>query len=246
MNLRFIHFLSIPFIIFFTNYFNIYIKKIFNKNTKQKKELIILRGVPGVGKDRFISEYQQKKSIGSYYIISTNNYLLESYTPENIEKNRVKCTRDLLKLVNLDVDTIYISDTHYKRWHYINYKFIANLYNYYVKIYDFNCPDTYHLQYFNSRSKKTMNYSKKVFNEYEPDITSIYIEPYIEKLKGDSLPYPKKTKEELDNELDNIFSNKDIIENKSVNSITYYSKADFISDEEHIKNYFQLLYLEYF
>ena len=148
MNLRFIHFLSIPFIIFFTNYFNIYIKKIFNKNTKQKKELIILRGVPGVGKDRFISEYQQKNSIGSYYIISTNNYLLESYTPENIEKNRVKCTRDLLKLVNLDVDTIYISDTHYKRWHYINYKFIANLYNYYVKIYDFNCPDTYHLQYF--------------------------------------------------------------------------------------------------
>lgn len=248
MNLSFLRFLSIPFALFLTNKVQKYIKKLFintNTNIKLKKELIILRGVPGIGKDRFINQHQKEKSSGSYYIISTDNYPIESYTPENIEKNRVKCTRDLLKLVNLDVNTIYISDTHYKRWHYINYKFIANLYDYYVKIYDFHCPDIHHLRYFNSRSKQNMNYSKKVFNEYEQDITSIYIEPYIEKFSGDSLPYPIKTKEELDNELDNISHN---LENRFSSYITYHSKADYISDEEHIntKNYFQLLYLEDF
>ena len=243
MNFSFIRFFSVPFIIFFTNKIHLYIKNLYKNNIK--KELIILRGVPGIGKDRFITEYQQKKPRDNYYILSTNNYSTQVYTPENIEKNRAKCTRDLLKLMNLNIDTIYISDTHQKRWHYINYKFIANLYNYHVKIFDLLCTDTDHLQYFNSRSNQNINYSKKVFNEYEPDITSIRIEPYIEKFKGDSLPYPKKTKEQLDYELDNMPHNP---ENKLSSSVNYDSKAEYISDEQHIntKNYFQLLYVENF
>lgn len=219
----------------------------------RNKQVIILRGVPGIGKKRFIAQHELNKN-RSFYIVNSNKYLKEnqSITPLIIEKNRVSAMKDFLNAIKLQFHTIYICDTNQQKWMYENYKLVGRLHNYNVHIIEFPCIDKDYLKYYNSRSASSMKHSLKVYNQHEIDNSSIYIEPYIEKFSGDSLPFPKKTKQELNMELNNILDTDSDEDTESTdeyepnfNNIDYTLVATYVNDIDYslILNRYQVVYM---
>ena len=184
------------------------------------REVVILRGVPGVGKDSFLYNRELKKkkknyflniSIDKFFYNPSNKYIFKR---EDINLNRNKCMQEFITGLELKVPTIYINDINHENWMYQNYVTLAKQYNYSVKIIELICSDYDQLVYFNKRSTHyvPLKYSEKVYNTFESnDIDDVlYIEPYIGNTHSydDSLPkYPQMSKEELDNDLDEFMSN---------------------------------------
>lgn len=208
------------------------------KRSKQK-EIVIVRGVPGIGKDTYVYSREYNKR-GTFTMVSSDQFFTNNrkynFSRVDISKSEADCFDKFHLNVSLGVPRIYVTNVNNQKWMYNNYITLARSYNYNVKIVELVCNDKDELHYFNKRSIHNVpfTYSKNVFNSWEKDSRVEYIEPYMGTLPGDSLPYPFKTKVELDMELDNyrkigkcrIHTNSDDEEDmdlKDMESIDYMS-----------------------
>ena len=190
-----------------------------------EKEVIIVRGVPGVGKDSYV--YNKEKNTNNIFTIISNDQFFtknDTYTFSNqdITRSDSDCLNKYLNNLVLGVNKIYITNVNNKRWMYENYIKLANINNYKVSIIELYCNDYDELKFFNKRSLHNvpLKYSKNVFKTWQKDINSKCIQPYFgsfdQILQGDSLPYPIKTKKQLDLELIEYFDKSDV--NKDIDS----------------------------
>tara|TARA_Y100000385_G_scaffold291335_1_gene368693 strand:+ start:2843 stop:3757 length:915 start_codon:yes stop_codon:yes gene_type:complete len=185
--------------------------KNYNKS-KKKKEVIIIRGVPGSGKNLLIYDYE-KYTDDNFLICSTDDYYKQDGTynfyRKEVNKAERYCFQKFHDGLKFNIPKIYIENNNNKLWMYANYISLAYAYNYKVTIIEICCPDEEHLHYFNKRSihNPPYSYSKNIYIDWDEDDNSIKLEPYLGNFKGplpgDSLPaYPPITKKQLDNELD--------------------------------------------
>lgn len=178
-----------------------------------RKCIYILRGLPGSGKTSYISKIVDKiKNKDSYRICNYQDYL-DANNPRDIPKSYTICFNMFMDyLDDYSIKTIFIDNPNIESWEYQNYIDLVNIYGYDVKIVEISCPDYNYIEYFWSRTstKITLENMKSMWNRWEEndeDNNVIYREPYVEmdiSSQGDCLPYPEKTLEELDIELDEI------------------------------------------
>ena len=196
------------------------ILNIFNKNDlfykiqrTGKKEVIILRGVPGIGKNNYILEEELDRDT-IFSVVSLDDFF--------IKENKYLFDRSLLNkahnwafeqfniFTDIGVPRIYISNLNNKKWNYSNYIRSAIKSGYKIKVVELVCNNHQELHYFNKRSVHNIpySYSKKIYEDWDIDANSIHIEPYLgdhwNQLEGDSLPaFPSINVAELDKQLDN-------------------------------------------
>lgn len=210
--------------------------KIIIRNKYIPKEVFILRGVSGIGKDNFIY-YNEVNKIGNYAKVSTDDYFYNSdrkfhFETKNINKSNAFCLDKFHCNLQFAVPRIYVSNVNNKIWMYSNYVNIARSYGYKVKVIEIVCNSTDYLKYFNSRSihNVPMSYSKKTYYDWEVDSSAELYEAYIGNRKGylpgDSIPYPIKTEEQLDREL------LEYMENRTQCSIHSESDSECESESE--------------
>lgn len=203
-------------------------------NNKKNKFIIIIRGLPGTGKTCYV--YKNELKYNNHFAISNiNNYFITNkkykFERKDLEKAEKFTTSIFLKYLKKKIPRIYITDVNNKKWMYMNLIKIAKKYNYKIKIIELICSDENYCKYFNTRSKFKipMSYSIKCFNEWETDYNSIRKECYIGdhngQLLGDSIPFPKKIKKELDKELIAYKSSRNTY-NK------YYTESDTVDSNE--------------
>ena len=184
--------------------------------------LYIMRGVSGSGKDHYITQKEEEiEETSKYYsedeytVISSDDYFYSekdeyNFNPKELPIAYSECMTEFLKAIDKKVPRIYISNIHSKQWEYNNYIRIASMFGYGYDIIEMECPDDDTLSYFTERSEHgiSVNKNKQIFENWEKDEDADLIEHMGEYnyscLDGDSLPYPKKTKEQLDEELDKI------------------------------------------
>lgn len=210
-----------------------------------KKEVIIVRGVPGVGKNTYV--YTEEKNTNNIFTIVSNDQFFTTnndyiFSRKDITKAENCCFNKYYNNLILGINKIYVTNVNNEKWMYENYIKLANTYGYHVRFVELYCSDKDTLFYFNKRSSKNvpLTYSKNVYKNWEQDNRFIYVEPYIgnyyKRLQGDSLPYPKTTFPNLNKELDdymnrsnieNTDENTDEIKYKKINSsINYISLND--------------------
>jgi len=187
------------------------------QETDNPREVIIVRGVPGVGKDRFV-RYLEDGNDEAYSVLSTDDYFMENdkfvFDRTLVNNADAYCFSQFHTNLQFLVPKIYVTNVNNKLWMYSNYVKLARSYGYKVRVVEIICRNEDELKYFNSRSRHNvpMTYSKKVFSEWENDQIAQYYEPFFgnEKgsLSGDCLPFPKVTKDQLDKELDDYFETK--------------------------------------
>lgn len=173
-----------------------------------QKEVIIVRGVPGIGKDTFVYTQEQEYSKGTFSIVSADQFFTNnrkySFSRMDISKADSSCFEKFHLNLSIGVPRVYVTNVNNRKWMYSHYIMLARVYNYKVKIVELVCNDYDELYFFNKRSSHhvPLTYSRNVFNKWDTDETAEYVQPYYGDLAGDSLPYPRKTKKELDRELD--------------------------------------------
>ena len=98
---------------------------IINHISQEEKEVIVLRGVPGSGKDNYIY-YNQEKKKNKYFINinsdkhfydSKNNYV---FNRQDINKHKETCFSEYLISLKVGIPTIYVNETNEKKWMYEN------------------------------------------------------------------------------------------------------------------------------
>jgi len=232
------------------------ILNIFNKNDlfykiqrAGKKEVIILRGVPGIGKNNYILEEElDRDSIFSVvslddFFIKENKYLFDRSL---LNKAHNWAFEQFSIFTDIGVPRIYISNLNNKKWNYSNYIRSAIKSGYKIKVVELVCNNHQELHYFNKRSVHNIpySYSKKIYEDWDIDKNSIHIEPYLgdhwNQLDGDSLPtFPSITVAELDEQLDN-YMNKivkdDSIKNEVDNGVEDTSTVHNIIETKNIVN----------
>ena len=207
------------------------------------KQLVILRGVPGSGKDNFI--YNEEKNKNRYFInISKDKFFYKltekgniyDFNRKDLNEIQQKCLRDFLIAIKLNVPIIYLNDTYQQKWMYDNYIRLATYFKYKVQIVNFDCEDKNVLKYFNYRSihNVPMSFSEKVYNEYEYDErTSIRIN------SEHSKEMTELTKEMLDKDIDDFMNNSNGFEHPydSRSDKSYDSRSDKSYDSRSDKSY---------
>ena len=219
---------------------------IYFKKNKTIKEVIIIRGVPGSGKNCLIYDLEYDNN-SNFSIISFNDFFIKDGTYKFdrtlINKAYSYSFQKFINCLQINIPKIYINNINNNKWMYNNYIILAQIYNYKVKIIEILCDDQNYLYYFNKRSKHNtpMNYSKNIYNNWDYDENANYIEPYLGNFKGpllgDSIPsYPPTTKEQLDIELDEYKSkisnnNQNIINNNNTYNNKAYNKNMYETNE---------------
>ena len=197
--------------------FVMFIYLLLNLFTIKKNKVIILRGLPGSGKSTFIRNYIEDMSlIPKHYGISCFKHHFNGI-PGNLPMSYSKSFYDFIDYVNNKKEYIFVDNPNIQKWEMENYIYFARLSGYDIEIYHIDCPDRRYLEYFRNRSsydvsKNTMLSMYNRWDEFDiPNITETLLVPYIEvdlSSNGDSLPFPKKTKDELDIELEEIIKKK--------------------------------------
>jgi hypothetical protein len=195
------------------------IRKIFKRHDKK---LIIVRGVPGIGK-RSYAEWKELNNVdgATYSIVCwtrffekwTENGMVYQYEPTSVRQADHSFIRSVISAFSLNVDRIYVVHTFEKKWQYLPYMDLAHANGYEVEIVELACRSKRELRHFNRRSIHgvPMEKSLKVFLGWDVDRLSIMQEPYMEAEigdNGDSIPLHLNTDEErrmkdlLDKEID--------------------------------------------
>jgi len=200
-------------------------------NNGKNNEVIIIRGVPGSGKNCLIYDLEYDND-SNFSIISSDDFFekngIYKFDRALINKSNSYSFQKFHACLKLKIPKIYIKNINNNKWMYSNYISLACTYNYKVKIIEILCYDENHLYYFNKRSTHSppMSYSKNVYNNWEYDENANFIEPYIGNFKGplpgDSLPsYPTINKEQLDIELDEYNKKEKVIKNECIINSDY-------------------------
>ena len=187
-------------------------------NNVIEKEVIIVRGISGIGKDSYV-HYNELDKKGLFATVSSDDYFYNKndeyiFDIKCISKSNAYCLDKFHIYLQSKVPRIYLTNVNNKIWMYSNFINIAKSYKYNVKIVEIVCDSIDYLKYFNFRSKHNVpiTFSKKTYNEWEYDNESKRYQAYIGNRKGpligDSIPYPKLTEKFLNNELDEYIKNK--------------------------------------
>jgi len=192
-------------------------KKLLDKiNNNKEKEVVIVRGVPGCGKDKYVY-YNELDKKNNFTVCSSDKFFYKNgryhFNRTKLNQSDAYCLQQFHQSLKLQVPRVYVTNVNQEKWMYANYVKLAESYKYKVKVVTIVCEDEDHVRYFNSRSRHNvpMNFSRKVFEDWETDNNEELIDAYIGDengyLEGDSLPFPVKTAQQLDEELDNYHTN---------------------------------------
>ena len=101
------------------------------------KEVIIVRGVPGVGKDNYVYSKEQNKK-EHFAVCCVDNYFMKGNKYQFDRKDVAKaeaCTLEHFHMnLKFGVPRIYVTNVNSQKWMYLNYITLANSYGYKVKI----------------------------------------------------------------------------------------------------------------
>ena len=174
-----------------------------------------MRGLPGSGKSRYIRDMCDNFEEEDYsYFICNYQYYLDQKNPRDIPKSYNICFNKFIECLDKgDINTIFIDNPNIEEWEYKNYIDLGKLYGYQITIIEIGCPDYNYIEFFWNRcsSKINLNNMISMWKRWEmtksihPKIPIKEIEPFVEidtSENGDCLPFPKKTKKKLDEELD--------------------------------------------
>lgn len=191
-----------------------------------EKRVIIVRGVPGIGKKTYVEWRELHKEVEGTYTICNWTKIFErwsdsgivyNYDPTRVREADNRLMRTYISALSEKVDRVYVVHTFEKMWQYNPYVDLANLHGYEVEIVELLCRGKRELRHFNRRSVHNvpMEKSLRVFTEWHNDKRSIVQEPYFESSiaeNGDSVPLHLDTEEErqlfrskLDKELEDYF-----------------------------------------
>jgi predicted kinase len=168
------------------------------------KEITIVRGVPGSGKDFYVDYIEkQKNDMEVYSICNDDMYFIQNDEPFSIRKAeaaRAYTLQLLLHSIQQGVNRIYITNIHSTIKEYEHFITLARVHHYKVNIITIDCYDQEYLKYFATRSKHTIsdNHLQNMFTKWESDPRERIIEPYVEYTLGDSLPKQTHTPIDLD------------------------------------------------
>ena len=212
-----------------------------NGNFKNLKTVFILRGLPGSGKktliDKLITNLSNNYSLkeSDYLICSNHDYFLtnsnsnkySNYNISELPRASANCLNTYIEGLSDNLPYIFISNTNSQYWEYENYLELAKLFGYKVKVLELECPSDNYISYFCDRSKNKVPFSncKTYYKQWESNPNDILITAYESDHEGDSLPYPKKSKEQLDRELDEISHNLQTHKIKQINQINQINKS---------------------
>ena len=194
-------------ILFFLSIFDIFVILYYATYwLKSYKQVYIVRGLPGSGKTYFIQHLITNKLIHDNFISIGFKDFFDG-NPRNVPKAYNKCFGAFMNEIYTGRHVIFIDNPNIELWEYENYIIYAQSKGYKVQVIEIDCPDERYLEYFYSRSNSKMSEEllKSQYQRWEKDCNSLIIEPYVEinlEENGDSLPYPKVTKEELDKDMD--------------------------------------------
>jgi len=210
-------------------------------NDTEKKEVVIVRGVPGVGKDKYVL-YNELDNTNNFTICSNDKFFYENgryhFDRTKINQSDAYCLQQFHQSLKLNIPIIYVTNVSQEKWMYANYVKLAESYKYKVRVVTIVCEDENQLRYFNSRSRHNvpMNFSKKVFEDWEKDTNEEEIEPYIGNedgyLEGDSIPYPHRSEEQLNAELENFQSTDCLVESEHEGQITNDIEDELVENDE--------------
>ena len=168
------------------------------------KEITIVRGVPGSGKDFYVDYIEkQKNDMEVYSICNDDMYFIqnnEQFSIRKAEAARAYTLQLLLHSIQQGVNRIYITNIHSTIKEYEHFITLAHLHHYKVNIITIDCYDQEYLKYFATRSKQNISdvHLQNMFRKWEQDPRETIIEPYVEYTLGDSLPKQIHTPIDLD------------------------------------------------
>lgn len=158
-----------------------------------ENEVIIVRGVPGIGKTNYVYE-RENDTNRNYSICNYNEYFEKdgkyNFDGRDINKAEQVMFNKFLTSIKKEIPKIYVVGSFNEIWMYENYLTTAQLFNYNIKVVELECLNKEQLVMFNRRSKHKVPYTKsvKLFNNWEYDERSWIQRPYI------SCPSKKDTK----------------------------------------------------
>lgn len=207
------HFNSIPFFIGSSiMYFSLQYE--LTTISHNKKKMYLIRGFPGCGKSKYIENKFKNDKITLF-----DNYDLKTENHENLYILKERKFLDLFKCIysksRYCCDNIVISGFFPNENSIINIKYLCDLFKYKLIIISFeSLDDKDQVKYLLNRSsirqfnksyifKHHNSFEDTLINYDDDDYNEIFIDNFND-CPGDSIPYPKKTLEELDLELDKM------------------------------------------
>lgn len=213
----------VSFLIIFNHLINYYIEKQRQYNNIDKYVVYIVRGLKGSGKSSWVNEMETKMS-NEYNLVYNEKDFYECDffefmdSKESSLKNHeylkcyTNCINKFISLLENETNRIYLTVPFPESWEYSNFIYIANLFNYKIKYIEIACDSVDQAKFFQQRSPhKKISYLNNTYtykNIWKNDKRFEKICANIDECPGESLPYPKVTKELLDNELNIYMSSK--------------------------------------
>jgi len=161
------------------------------KNHFFPKKVVIIRGVPGVGKRNYVY-FEEKEKNRIYSVCDMNEFFTTDdkfkFEGKYITKAENFSFNKFLNSMYDGLNIIYVIGYFNEKWTYQNYITAAKLNNYEVELVELKCKNKDQLGYFNKRSTHDvpMAKSNKLWNNWEEDNDFLIVDPYLEKKWNDN------------------------------------------------------------
>ena len=178
----------------------ILLSKVARNCINNKKILTIVRGVPGIGKDTFVSYIEHTKNDMEIFSICNDDMFFsdnkKKFSIKDVDQSKKYTLQLFLEYIRQGVNRIYITNTNQSIIDYEHYISIARTYNYTINIVQIDCCDEEHLKFFHDRSKHSFSdkHLANVYNTWEEDSREHHMFPFIRLSQGDPLPKRKSIK----------------------------------------------------
>ena len=215
----------------------------FYNRCRQEKIVIIVRGVPGIGKTSYVASQELKICDNNFKVCYWQHYYGKGnkyrYRPNETKQAELWTIMQFLNYMTRRIPRIYILSSFEQKWQYDIYVYLSLIMGYKCKIIELECLNHRYLQHFQQRSTHNvpLTRSLRIFNDWQYDERSIIQDPFIEpELQGDCIPTYNTdiTKETLDHELDIYHMGH--YKNNNTNNYKYNSQIRSNIIIDHISN----------
>ena len=104
-------------------------------NNSKEKEVVVVRGVPGVGKDNYVY-YNELGKKNNFTVCSSDNYFYENgryhFNRSKINRSEAYCLQQFHQSLKLGIPRVYLTNVNGQKWSYSNYVRLAESYKYKV------------------------------------------------------------------------------------------------------------------